>query len=131
MGVRVSEVLITSDGLSNAQKLTVTTDFLNHIDTGMLFRDAVGAVIDCNHAAEEILGTTRDHLLSVEGQVLRPDGAPYSSNETTFLNALRTGKPQPEVIDEIILPDGRQKWVATRHWPATIDEEIVGVLTAF
>ncbi len=131
MGVRVSEVLITSDGLSSAQKLTVTTDFLNNISTGMLFRDAHGILIDCNQAAEEILGTTREHLLGIEGRVVRPDGAPYSTSETSFLAALHSGQPQLEEIDDIIVPDGRQKWVMTRHWPANVDGEIVGVLTAF
>jgi diguanylate cyclase (GGDEF)-like protein/PAS domain S-box-containing protein len=97
----------------------------------MLFRDVHGVVVDCNQAAEEILGTTREHLLGLEGRIVRPDGAPYSTNETSFLTALHTCEPQPEEIDDIIVPDGRQKWVSTRHWPASIDGEIVGVLTAF
>ncbi|MGC2485543.1 MAG: EAL domain-containing protein [Acidimicrobiales bacterium] len=127
----MSEVLINGDSLSNAQKLIVTTDFLNNVSTGMLFRDAHGIVTDCNLAAEEILGTTREHLLGIEGRVVRPDGKPYSFSETFFFAALESGKPQPEEIDGIVVPDGRQKWVSTRHWPATIDGEIVGVLTAF
>ena len=131
MGVRVSEVLITSDGLSSAQKLTVTTDFLNNISTGMLFRDAHGILIDCNQAAEEILGTTREHLLGIEGRVVRPDGAPYSPARQRFSPPCTRDNLSSKKLTDIIVPDGRQKWVMTRHWPANVDGEIVGVLTAF
>jgi PAS domain-containing protein len=59
----VSEFLINSVSLNSAQKLTVTADFLNNISTGMIFRDARGVIVDCNQAAELLLGTSREKLL--------------------------------------------------------------------
>ena len=51
----MSEFLTESVSLNPEQKLTITSDFLNNIGTGMILRDAQGIIVDCNRAAEEIL----------------------------------------------------------------------------
>lgn len=52
----MSESLIENVDLNSEQKLSVTSEFLNNISTGMVLRDTRGVIIDCNRAAEEILG---------------------------------------------------------------------------
>ncbi len=132
----MSEVLITSGRLNSEQKLTVTTDFLNAISTGMLFRDAHGVIVDCNEAAARILGTSRDALLGAtetgfDGLVIRPDGSPFDLDEPLYRTVLRSGREIPSTVAGIVGPDGRERWLSLRIWPEVVDGETVGVLAAF
>ncbi|HEY1825852.1 MAG TPA: PAS domain-containing protein, partial [Acidimicrobiales bacterium] len=132
----MSEVLISSEQLSSEQKLTVTADFLNRISTGMILRDVRGVIIDANDAAIEILGTTREKLIDststgFEGHVVRLDGSPYVRVGMTSSDAALPGHALPSGVVGIVAPDGREKWLSLRVWPAEVDGEIVGMLSAF
>jgi diguanylate cyclase (GGDEF)-like protein/PAS domain S-box-containing protein len=132
----VSEFLINSVTLNAAQKLTITADFLNNISTGMIFRDARGIIVDCNAAAEELLGTSREKLLGTtttdfESGVVHVDGSPFTFDEPWAITALRAGAPMPPVVAGFIVPDGSQKWLSVRIWPSIVGGELAGILTAF
>jgi diguanylate cyclase (GGDEF)-like protein/PAS domain S-box-containing protein len=132
----VSEFLINSVSLNAAQKLTVTADFLNNISTGMIFRDASGVIVDCNRAAEETLDASREKLLGTtttdfESGVTHLDGSPFTFDEPWAITALKSGSPMEPVIAGFVVPDGSQKWLSVRIWPAMVGGEVAGILTAF
>jgi diguanylate cyclase (GGDEF)-like protein/PAS domain S-box-containing protein len=132
----VSEFLINSVSLNAAQKLTVTADFLNNISTGMIFRDSRGVIIDCNDAAEVLLGTSREKLLGtttteMESGVVHLDGTPFTFDEPWAITALKSETPMTPVVAGFVVPDGSQIWLSVRIWPAVVGGEIAGILTAF
>jgi diguanylate cyclase (GGDEF)-like protein/PAS domain S-box-containing protein len=132
----VSEFLINSVSLSSAQKLTVTTDFLNNISTGMIFRDVRGVIIDCNLAAETLLGTSREKLLGtttteMESGVVHLDGSPFTFDGPWAIAALKSKTPMVPVVAGFVVPDGSQIWLSVRIWPAVVGGEVAGLLTAF
>lgn len=132
----MSEFLINSDSLNTAQKLTVTADFLNNISTGMIFRDARGIIVDCNRAAEDLLSVSREKLLGVtttdfESGVTHLDGTPFTFDEPWAITALKSATPMPPVVAGFVVPDGSQKWLSVRIWPAIVGGEVAGILTAF
>ncbi len=132
----MSEFLINSVSLNSAQKLTVTAEFLNNISTGMIFRDVRGVIIDCNRAAETLLGTSREKLLGttttdMESGVVHLDGAPFTFDEPWAITALKSQTPMAPVVAGFTVPDGSQKWLSVRIWPAHVGGEIAGILTAF
>jgi diguanylate cyclase (GGDEF)-like protein/PAS domain S-box-containing protein len=131
----VSEFLINSVSLNPAQKLTVTADFLNNIGTGMIFRDARGVIIDCNHAAERLLGTSREKLLGtttteMENGVVHLDGSAFSFDEPRAMTAVNSPTPITPVVAGFVVPDGSQKWLSVRIWPAVVGGEVTGILTS-
>ena len=132
----MSEFLINSVSLNSAQKLTITADFLNNVSTGMIFRDARGVIIDCNHAAETLLGTSREKLLGtttteMESGVVHLDGSPFTFDEPWAITALRSQTPMTPVVAGFVVPDGSRIWLSVRIWPAVVGGEIAGILTAF
>jgi diguanylate cyclase (GGDEF)-like protein/PAS domain S-box-containing protein len=132
----VSEFLINSVSLNTAQKLTVTADFLNNISTGMIFRDARGVIIDCNQAAEYLLGTSREKLLGtttteMETGVVHLDGTPFTFEEPWAITALKSQTPMIPVVAGFVVPDGSQIWLSVRIWPAMVGGQVAGILTAF
>ncbi|MGB8179994.1 MAG: EAL domain-containing protein [Acidimicrobiales bacterium] len=131
----MSEFLVNSVSLNTAQKLTVTADFLNNISTGMIFRDARGVIIDCNLAAERLLGTSREKLLgttttAMESGVVHLDGSAFRFDETSAGTAPNSRAPVTPVVAGFVVPDGSQKWLSVRIWPAVVGGEIAGILTA-
>lgn len=132
----MSEFLINSVSLNTAQKLTVTADFLNNISTGMIFRDARGVIIDCNHAAEILLGTSREKLLGtttteMESGVVHLDGTTFTFDEPWAITALKSQTPMSPVVAGFVVPDGSQIWLSVRIWPAIVGGQVAGILTAF
>ncbi|MGH3733435.1 MAG: EAL domain-containing protein [Acidimicrobiales bacterium] len=122
--------------MNTAQKLTITADFLNNISTGMILRDTRGIIIDCNDAAEDLLGVSREKLLGTsttdfESGVIRLDGSPFTFDEPWDNTALKSGTPTPPVVAGFVVPDGSQKWLSIRIWPAIVGGEISGFLSAF
>jgi PAS domain S-box-containing protein len=131
----VSHFLIDSVSLTPEQKLTVTSEFLNNIRTGMIFRDVQGVVIDCNRAAETILGRSRDVLLGTttpqfEGRAIHLDGTPLFFDHTWVTKALKSNRPGA-IVAGFEVPDRICRWLSIRFWPAVVDGQVVGLMTAF
>jgi diguanylate cyclase (GGDEF)-like protein/PAS domain S-box-containing protein len=131
----VSQFLIDSASLSSEQKLTVTSEFLNNIRTGMIFRDVDGVVIDCNRAAESLLGRPREVLLGTntpqfEGRAIRLDGTPLYFDRAWVAKALKSNRPG-SIVAGFEVPDRICRWLSIRFWPAVVDGQVVGLMTAF
>ncbi len=79
-------------------------------------------VVDCNPAAERILGMSRDQLagrtpIDPRWRAIHPDGSPFPGETHPSMIALRTGKPQSNVVMGVYHPDGKLVWISINAQP--------------
>jgi PAS domain S-box-containing protein len=72
-------------------------DLFDTMELGVLYHDIQGRIIDANHAAEQILGLTRDQLTGMNSyskrwKSVKINGSPFPDNEQPAMIALKTGK---------------------------------------
>lgn len=89
---------------------------------GVVVVDGVGAVLDTNAAAQEILGIDPDRLRGVAVgdapyRLLDLEGLPLPVEEYPAMRALRTGGSQHRVVVCVRRPDGAIRWVQTDAVP--------------
>jgi PAS domain S-box-containing protein len=89
---------------------------------GVVIQDRSGEIVECNEAAERILGLSRNEILgrtSVDPRwrSVRENGAPFPGEEHPLPVALRTGKPQIGVIHGLTLPNGQRRWLKVNATP--------------
>jgi PAS domain S-box-containing protein len=89
---------------------------------GVVVQAADGSIIDCNPAAERILGLTRDQMAgrtSVDPRwsAIHEDGAPFPGELHPAMVTLRTGERQSGVIMGVRLPDGGDRWISITSEP--------------
>jgi len=89
---------------------------------GVLLRDADGKIVDCNASAERILGRTLAQMkgaVTVDSgwQMLREDGSLLPDDERPSTIAIRTGKPQSNVVICYRKPDDSTLWVLLNLQP--------------
>ncbi|MEO8021295.1 PAS domain S-box protein [Polaromonas sp.] len=88
----------------------------------VLLRDADGKIVDCNASAERILGQTLAQMkgsLTVDlgWQMLREDGSLLPEEERPSTIAIRTGRPQSNVVICYRKPDDSTLWVLLNLQP--------------
>jgi PAS domain S-box-containing protein len=104
---------------------------------GIVFFDAAGAILDCNPAAERILGLPRDVVLARSGgepwATVRDDGSAMPIEEYPLTITLRTGQPVRGVVMGIDRPDGTRCWTLMNSEPLRRPGEPrpFGVVTSF
>jgi diguanylate cyclase (GGDEF)-like protein/PAS domain S-box-containing protein len=101
-------------------------------DAGLALSEAIvlldpeGLIVDCNPAAERILGRSRTDLLgtgpadafeAVEGE----DGRPLPADGYPSQVAIRTGLPCREVVMRVHLPGGASRWLLVNAEPLLRD----------
>lgn len=104
---------------------------------GLLLISKDGQVLQCNPAAEHILGLDAGELLTVRvgdsrWQSIRVDGTPFPPDESPVSITMKTGEPQYNVIYGIRLRDGTRRWVSV-NTAATHDaqQRIASVVVSF
>ncbi len=95
---------------------------LTTIAEGVVVQAADGTITDCNPAAERILGLSRDQMMgrtSVDPRwrAVREDGSPFPGETHPAMEALRTGRPQHDVVMGLHLPDGTERWISINATP--------------
>ncbi|MGM0669520.1 MAG: PAS domain S-box protein [Gemmatimonadota bacterium] len=103
---------------------------------GYVLHDCHGAIIDCNPAAEQILGTRREEILgSVPGSsrwdVVKEDGTPFSDDDLPTIVTLRTGTPVRDVVIGVQNPHEGRTWIRIHSEPWYEGGEIAGALVTF
>ncbi|AOS43868.1 Sensory/regulatory protein RpfC [Lacunisphaera limnophila] len=93
------------------------SEIFRSMTEGLVLQDGQGRIIECNAAAESILGLSRLQLLGLETadrrwQALKEDGSPYQGEDLPAMVTLRTGIPQRGVILGIRRPDGPIRWLS-------------------
>jgi diguanylate cyclase (GGDEF)-like protein/PAS domain S-box-containing protein len=100
---------------------------------GISLGDRQGHIVDCNSAAERMLGVSKDEYLarndnSADWQVFRPDGTPMPTSEFSTVRALAERRPVLDVTMEVRTPAG-SAWLSASATP--LDHRRYGVLGAF
>ena len=92
---------------------------------GLVVQDASGLIIDCNAAAERLLGLTRAQMTGLTSidprwRAIDADGHDLPGEQHPSMQTLRTGEPLHDVIMGICQPSGSRTWlsVSTRLLPA-------------
>ena len=98
------------------------SDVFRSMAEGLVVHDASGRIIECNTAAEGILGLTRDQLLGLSEfnprwQILREDGTPCPPEQVPSSITRLTGRSQRGDILGVRKPDGSLSWVSVNTEP--------------
>lgn len=105
---------------------------------GVILLDSNGRIIDCNAAAEKILGLTADEIrgrysADAQWKTLREAGGPFPPEKYPINITLRTGQPVQDVVMGAIHPRLGLRWVSinTRPIHALGADHITGVVASF
>jgi len=100
---------------------------------GISITDPRGRLIDCNRAADRLLGVTRDEHLrrtydDPQWPLIRPDGTPMPPDEFASVRAMREDRAVQDVEMGVVRPDGTL-WLSVSAMPARHPD--YGVVIAF
>ncbi|MGC2856778.1 PAS domain-containing protein [Novispirillum sp. DQ9] len=89
---------------------------------GIVIQDRDGRIIDCNPAAERILGLPRDRLLGMTStddrwRAMHADGSPYPGTDHPPQRCLRDGGSVREDIMGLRKPGGDVTWISINAQP--------------
>ncbi|HMM49208.1 MAG TPA: PAS domain-containing protein, partial [Miltoncostaeaceae bacterium] len=104
---------------------------------GLVLQARDGRIVECNPAAERILGLSRDQMLgrtSIDPRwrAVRADGSPLPGEEHAAMRTLATGEPITGEVMGVHTPDGGLTWisVSTQTLPAS-DADDPAVIASF
>jgi|GEM_PF-683115 len=83
---------------------------------GIVLQDANGKIIECNAAAERILGLTSDQMMGLQSidprwRSIHEDGRDFPGEQHPAMVTLRTGEAQHNVLMGVCAPDGERRWI--------------------
>ena len=84
---------------------------------GVILMDRQGSIVDCNPAAESILGLPRDQICGrtprdPRWQAIREDGSELPGDEMPAIVTLRTGRSVRSFVHGIVRPDHQTRWIS-------------------
>jgi diguanylate cyclase (GGDEF)-like protein/PAS domain S-box-containing protein len=126
----------TSDHVSELQRLLTSEKVLDSMAAGIVLQGVDGTILDCNHAATQLLGISREELMGVTStdtrwEAVREDGTPVPLDERPSLRAMKSGKPSTGVVEGIDIPGRARRWVSVNSCPVTLDKGIEAVVSSF
>jgi PAS domain S-box-containing protein len=104
---------------------------------GIVHLDAAGEIIDCNRAAERILGLTAAQISGRTAKdprwrAIREDGTDFPGEEHPTSITLRTGESIRHCMLGIHLPDGSLRWLSVSSEPMRdVDGRVISVVASF
>jgi diguanylate cyclase (GGDEF)-like protein/PAS domain S-box-containing protein len=105
---------------------------------GILVQDASGVVVECNEAAERILGLPRSALVGhrypePEQAVVQEDGSEPAESVHPTLATLATGQPCRDTVIGLRGATGTTRWVLTNAEPLEVTgaQALEGVVTSY
>jgi len=95
---------------------------------GVVYYDERRCIIECNPAAEEILGMKREAMLGRNAldpywRTIQEDGSPLPKEKHPVVISLKTGKPASNIVLGILMPDEKKRWVLVNTTPVFIGTE--------
>ena len=89
---------------------------------GMILLDANGKIVECNAAAERILGLTRAQLegrtsVDPRWRTIHEDGSPFPGDSHPAVVAQQTGEPVSHVVMGVHTPEGTLRWILVNAEP--------------
>lgn len=107
------------------------------VTEGIVVQNAVGEIVECNVAAERILGLTADQMkgrncTDPRWQAIREDGHVLLGEEHPAMIVLRTGQPIRDFVFGVHTPNGENKWISVNSEPIhDTSGQIGSVVTSF
>lgn len=102
---------------------------------GIIVQNAQGVIIECNLAAQEILGISADNIkgrtsADTQWQAIHEDGTPFELKDRPAVKVFSTKKAQENIVMGINRLDGSTVWVYVNAQPIFADdfEEVVSVV---
>jgi PAS domain S-box-containing protein len=132
----MTEVEASIDRTRELQSMLFSHSFLNTLATGYLLFDADGAVVDCNDAAERMLGVEREQLMGTAWRqslsaLISEDGMPLPREDQPAMMTLRSGEPCVDVTIGVDTEGRVRQWLLVNTRPGAIDGSIKGVISSF
>lgn len=89
---------------------------------GLVYQAADGRIIECNEAAERILGLTRGQMegrtsIDPRWQAIHEDGSDFPGEAHPAMMVLRSGAPVRDVVMGVRRPDGNLVWILINAEP--------------
>lgn len=102
---------------------------------GVVVQARSGAIVQCNPAAERILGLTADQMagrtsMDPRWQATHEDGSPFPGDQHPAMVALATGQPQRDVIMSVHRPDGSRTLITINAEPILDGSETPAAVVA-
>jgi len=103
---------------------------------GVVVQDEQGRIVDCNPAAERLLGLPRDQLLGLNSiaphwRATDDDGRDLPGDQHPPLRALRTGQPVRDVVMGVKPAGGEWRWLMVDSNPLRRDGAPDWVVSSF
>lgn len=132
----MTQAKVPVDRTRELQSLLYSNGFLNSLSTGHLLFDANGTVVDCNDAAERMLGVERDRLMGViwdrsMSATVREDDVVLPLDDQPAMMTLRSGEPCVDVTIGVDTEGRVRRWLLVNTFPCAIDGSIKGVISSF
>jgi diguanylate cyclase (GGDEF)-like protein/PAS domain S-box-containing protein len=95
---------------------------LSSLHEGVVEQDQRGRIMMANTAAERLLGLTEAQLLERDSldprwRTVHEDGTPFPGETHPAMAALRTGKPQEDIVMGVHKPNGSLTWILVNCRP--------------
>ncbi len=105
---------------------------LDSLQEGVMLMDSKGNILTTNPAAGRIFGLSHDDItdrtiMDPRWQAVREDGSPWPAEDFPANRALRSGKPETDVIMGLRRPDDRLVWLSINTVPAGRDGVVLSL----
>ncbi len=126
----IAQLIDITEKKSIEQKLKINEQHYRSLvmamHDGLIMQNIHGEILMCNKAAEQILGLTADEIVgrtSIDSRwrLIRVDGSDFPAEEHPEMLALRTGKPQTNVIMGVYKPNDELSWILINSEPITLN----------
>jgi PAS domain S-box-containing protein len=92
---------------------------------GLVLQDDTARILECNPAAERILGLNRDQImgrtsLDPRWRTVRSDGTPFPGDEHPAVVTIRTGQAVRNFEMGVCKPDGSVTWISINTEPLAV-----------
>ncbi len=103
---------------------------------GVVVQDANGAIVDCNPAAERLLGLSHEQLIGVTSldprwRIIDADCQALPGHQHPAMRTLRGGGPLRNVLMGVELPDGSRRWLSVNTTLLPRDDGAPWVVCSF
>ncbi|MFY7839349.1 MAG: PAS domain S-box protein [Lacibacter sp.] len=120
------------------QSYRQSNHFLNSLAEGVVVQNKKGFILECNTAAEQILGLTAGQMQGKSSfdpafRIIKEDGTEFPVEVRPSMQVLSTGKPQENIIMGVYKPSSELKWIKLNSHPvfSESDGTLASVVTSF
>lgn len=108
--------------LEQRERQRVLESTIAAMQLGVVVHGRSGEIVQCNPAAERILGLTADQMagrtsMDPRWQATHEDGSPFPGEQHPAMVALATGQPQRGVLMSVHRPDGTRALISINAEP--------------